>query len=163
MPVKMGVDPNKIVQPQPVPPGWYKLKLVGFKPETNKKKDGVNYKGIFEIMNPPPPPPDGSEFTKTIIDTMSNKMPRSINDISHGLGFPLEPDGELVGQWHPDAAAPEDVSKYQYRGPLLGRTMEAELAVTQYGNKIRQVRCAVTDCATKFPKIKHQLDMIGKQ
>jgi len=166
MPVKMGVDPEQIKAAQPQPAGWYKLKFVGFKPKKGgKDPNSINYNGMFEILNPQTPPPTG--LTARLFATMSTKMARHINDIVHGLGFSLEADGELPGQWVPDPSAPDDVEKFQYRGPLLGKVMEAELAETEYNgnkrNEIRQVRCAVSACATKYPDIKHQTDMIGKK
>lgn len=162
---KMGVDPEAIKAQVPQPDGWYKLKFLGFKPKKGAKDpNSVNYNGQFEILNPSLPGPNAS--TK-VYPTMSTKMPKHINDIVHGLGMSLEADGELPGQWVPDTADPENVEKMQYRGPLLGKTMEAELAVTEYNgnkrNEIRQVRCSVPSCATKHPDIKHQTNMIGKK
>ena len=85
----------------------------------------------------------------------------------HGLGFPLESDGSLPGNWVFDPKEPENVEKAQYKGPLMGRTMEAELAITSYNgnerNEFRQIRCAIHDCTSKFPDVKHQVNMIGKQ
>lgn len=158
----MGVDPEKIKAAKPQPAGWYKLKLVGFGPKkASKDPNSVNFNGKFEILNPA-----GQDFIKFIYAVMSDKMPRHINDIVHGLGFPLEQDGSIPGQWVFDPKEPENVEKAQYKGPLMGRTMEAELAVTNYQgndrNEIRQVRCAVADCASKYPDVKHQLNMIGK-
>jgi hypothetical protein len=163
---KMGVDPEQLKAPQPQPAGWYKLKFVGFKPTAGKKDpNSVNYNGTFEVLNPATPSPTGQPVR--MYATMSNKMPRHINDIVHGLGFSLEPDGELPGQWIADPAAPDDVTKMQYKGPLLGKTMEAELAETEYNgnkrNELRQVRCNVPGCAQKHPDIRHQTDMIGKK
>lgn len=165
-PVKMGVDPEAIKGTVPQPAGWYKLKLIGFKPKRGAKDpNSINYNGAFEIVNPAIA--KTANGTDRLYATMSIKMPKHINDIVHGLGFALEPDGELPGQWIPDTADPENVEKFQYRGPLLGKTMEAELAITSYNNndrnEIRQVRCAVPACATKFPDIKHQTNMIGKK
>lgn len=166
MPVKMGVDPEAVKATVPQPAGWYKLKLIGFKPKRGTKDpNGINYNGQFEIVNPAIA--KASQGADRCYATMSIKMPKHINDIVHGLGFTLEADGELPGQWVPDPAKPDDVEKFQYKGPLLGKMMEAELAITTFNNnernEIRQVRCAVQACATKFPDIKHQTDMIGKK
>jgi hypothetical protein len=163
--IKMGVDPEAIKATQPQPAGWYKLKLLGFKPKKGgKDPNSVNYNAQFEILNPAT---QGQNASTRLYATMSTKMAKHINDIVHGLGFALEPDGELPGQWVPDTADPNNVEKVQYRGPLLGKIMEAELAETEYdGNKrneIRQVRCTVAGCATKYPDIKHQTNMLGKK
>lgn len=162
MPVKMGVDPEKIKQAKVQPNGWYKVKLVKFGPKKNSKDaSSVNYNGQFEILNSA-----GPDFSKYVYDTMSDKMQKNLNDIMHGLGFALEKDGSIPGEWHEDPADPKNVEKYQYKGPLMGRTMEVELATDNYNgnerNKIRQVRCAVPDCAVKYPDIRHQTNMLGK-
>lgn len=165
MPVKMGVDPESIKAPQPQPAGWYKLKLTGFKPKMGKDKAGINYNGQFEVVNPATPPPAGRKVM--VFATMSTKFATAINDIVHGLGFALEADGELPGQWVPDPTDPENVEKMQYKGLLLGRTMEAELAETEYNgskrNEIRQVRCQVAGCNTKYPDIRHSTSLISKK
>lgn len=166
MPVKMGVDPEAVKATVPQPAGWYKLKLIGFKPKRGATDpNGINYNGTFEIVNPAIA--KANQGADRLFATMSIKMPKHINDIVHGLGFTLEADGELPGQWVPDPAKPDDVEKFQYKGPLLGKMMEAELAITTFNNnernEIRQVRCTVPDCAKKFPDIKHQTNMIGKK
>lgn len=163
MPVKMGVDPEKIKQPKTQPNGWYKLKLVGFKPKKSQKDaNSVNYNGQFEILNSA-----GPDFNKFVFATMSDKMQKHINDIVHGLGFALEKDGSIPGDWIEDPSDSSNVEKYQYKGPLMGRTMEAELSTTSYNgaerNEIRQVRCSVPDCTVKYPDIKHQTNMLGKR
>lgn len=163
MPIRMGVDPEKVKQAKVQPPGWYKLKLVGFKPKLSQKdKNSVNFNGQFEVLNSA-----GPDYNKFVFATMSDKMQKHVNDIVHGLGVPLEPDGSLPGQWIFDPKEPDNVEKAQYKGPLMGRTMEAELAVTTFGgndrNEFRQIRCAVPDCTSKFPDIRHQVNMIGKR
>ena len=83
------------------------------------------------------------------------------------LGFHIEPNGELPGRWIPDPADAENVKKMQYQGPLIGRTLEAELAITTYNgndrNEFRQVRCQIPDCAVKYPEVKHITNMLGKR
>lgn len=162
MPVKMSVDPERLKAAKPQPAGWYKLKLVGFKPKQSSKKDSVNYNAQFEVLNPA-----GPEFQKMVFATLNQKMATQIQDVVHGLGFPLEADGNLPGEWIVAPDDPDNVEKYQYKGPLIGRTMEAELAVTKFQNnpernEIRQVRCVVKDCVSKFPDIRHSVNMIGK-
>lgn len=162
----MGIDPEQLKAPAPQPAGWYKLKFVGFKPTKGKKDpNSVNYNGLFEVLNPAVPQADGR--APRLFVTLSTKMPRHINDVVHGLGFSLEPDGELPGSWIVDPSDPENVEKFQYKGPLLGKVMEAELAETEYqGNKrneLRQVRCSVPACPTKHPDMRHMTNMLGKQ
>jgi hypothetical protein len=163
MPVKMGVDPEKTKPAKIQPAGWYKLKLVKFAPKlSSKDKNSVNFNAQFEVLNSA-----GPEFQKTVYAVMSDKMARHICDIIHGLGLPLEANGDIPGKWISAPKDPDNVEKMQYQGPLYGRTMECELAITSYEgnerNEIRQVRCAVPDCAVKFPDIRHQTDMVGKK
>lgn len=161
-PVKMGVDPERLKAPKPQPNGWYKLKLVGFKPKLSSKKDSVNFNASFEVLNPA-----GPEYTKLVYHNLNQKFDRHINDVVHGLGFMLEKDGNLPGTWVFDPADPDNVEKAQYKGPLIGRTMEAELTTTTYQgnerNEIRQVRCAVPDCTSKNPDMRHQTNMISSK
>jgi|SRR6267143_2657088 len=161
-PVKMGVDPERINQAKVQPSGWYKLKLVGFKPKLSTKKDSINFNAQFEVLNSA----GGQDFMKFVFHNMNQKFEKNVNDIVHGLGFPLEADGSIPGQWVFDPIDPDNVEKAQYKGPLIGRTLEAELATTTWNsndrNEIRQVRCAVPDCSSKFPYIRHQTNMLGK-
>lgn len=157
---KMSVDPEATKAPKPVPAGWYKLKFKGFKPKISSKKDATNFNAQLETV-------EGKADTngKPIYMTMNTKMARTFVDFSHGLGFELTPTGEFVGKWIFDDKDPENVEKAQYQGPLLGRIMEAELAVTSYNgnerNEVKQIRCVVQGCATKNPEIKHLTNMIS--
>jgi hypothetical protein len=157
----MGVDPEKIKQAKVQPQGWYKLKLVGFKPKLSANKQSVNINAQFEVLNSA-----GPDFVKFVFNNMNTLFDKNINDIVHGLGFALEKDGSLPGNWIKDAKDPDNVEKWQYQGPLIGRTMECELAIKPWNgsdqNRIRQVRCTVPDCAVKFPDIRHQTNMLGK-
>ena len=158
---KMGVDPEATKAPKPVPNGWYKLKFKGFKQKVASKKDSVNYNAQLEIVENKP-----DYNGKPVYMGLNTKMARSHVDFSHGLGFALKPDGDYEGQWVFDPADPENVEKAQYKGPLLGRVLEAELITTTYQgnerNEVKQIRCVVPQCATKYPEIKHMTDMIGK-
>lgn len=160
MPVKMGVDPEKIKAPKPAPAGWYDLKFTGFRPKKSKAGDSINFNPVMEIINHP------TEAGKKVYETLSQKMDRAVNDFSHAFGFPLEADGSIPGDWIPDPNDLNNVEKMQYKGPLLGKTCRAELIVSTYNgndsNKVKQYACKVTDCAMKFPEIKHSTNLIGK-
>lgn len=161
-PVRMGVDPEDVKAPKPVEAGWYKLKLTGFKPKTSKDKQSINYNAVLEIVDARP----DQNGTK-VFAGMNTKFARLHADFCHGLGFPLNPDGTLPGDWIPDAKDAENVDKFQYRGPLMGKVMEAELATTTYQgnerNELKQIRCKLDGCATKFPDIKHLTNLIGSK
>lgn len=159
---KMGVDTEKLKASKPAPGGWYKLKLKGFRPKKGKNDpESVNYNAELEIVE------NKQEFNGIrAFMTLSTKFATQIQDFSHGLGFPLEPSGDIAGNWLADPADPENVEKMQYQGPLLGRTLDAELIESEYQgtpkNEVKQIRCKIDGCATKFPDIRHMTNMIKK-
>lgn len=159
---KMGVDPEKVKAPKPAPTGWYELKLTGFKPKMDKSKQGVNLNGQLEIVNNTVENND-----KKVYMTLSTKFDRLLADFSHGFGFPLKPDGTLMGDWVPDPSDPTNVEKAQYKGPLIGKIMKAELVVTSYQgnerNEVNQIMCKVDQCAVKFPEIRHMTRIVQQK
>jgi hypothetical protein len=160
MPVQMNVDPEKVKAPKPVAAAWYDLRLTGFKPKLAGKKDSVNFNAQLEVVSQKP-----EENGHKVYALLNTKMARQHADFAHGFGFPLNPDGSLPGDWIKDDKDPDNVEKYQYKGPLLGKIMHVELAVTSYQgnerNEIKQIKCKLPDCAVKFPDIKHTTNMIG--
>jgi len=151
---KMGVDPEKVKAPKPVPGGWYELKLTGFKPKWDKSKTGILLNAQLEIVNN-----TAENNGKKCYMGLSNKFDRVYADFAHGFGFPLNPNGTLPGDFVPDPADPSNVEKAQYKGPLLGKIMKVELVVTSYQgnerNEVNQIMCKIDQCAVKFPEIKH--------
>ena len=162
MPVKMGVDPEAIKAPKPAPAGWYDIKLTGFKPNRSKDKQSINFNAQMEIVNN-----TADNNGKKVYMGLNTKFARAHADFAHGFGFPLQPDGSLPGYWVPDTKDPENVDKYQYKGPLLGKIMNAELQVTSYQgnerNEVNQIKCKIDQCATKFPDIRHMTKMISSK
>lgn len=165
-PVRMGVDPEKLKSQPPLQDKEVvEVRLVGFRPKKNKKGDGVNYNAILQLVNHPML----QKFPEyKIFDTLSNKMPKVIQDFTHAFGFPLEPTGELVGQWVPDPNDVANVEKYQYKGPLIGKTARIEVGTQNWENQgersaVRRYYCKVDQCATKFPDIRHSTDLLKKK
>jgi len=160
MPVKMGVDPEQVKAPKPVQGGWYDLKLVGFKPKMSKDKGSLNLNANLVVVNA-----KAEENDTKVYMGLNSKFARAWADFAHGFGFPLNPDGTLPGDFIPDDKDKENVEKYQYKGPLLGKILHAELIVSTYQgnerNEVNQIRCKVDGCATKFPDIKHLTKMAG--
>jgi len=163
-PVKMGVDPEKLKAPKPVPGNqWYKLKFKGFRPKLNSKKDGsMNFNAELEVVESAPDN-NGSR----VFMTLSTKFERALLDFTHGLGFPMNVDGTFVGDWEFDPNDKENIEKAQYKGPLLGKTMDAELVTSSYQgnekNEVKQIKCKVEGCAIKFPDIRHITNMISNK
>lgn len=160
MPPKMGVDPEKLKAPKPVPGNqWYKLKFKGFRQKLDKSKQGMNFNAELEVVENKPE----TNGTKVYM-VLSTKFERALLDFSHGLGFPMNADGTFAGSWEFDQKEPENIEKAQYKGPLLGRTLDAELIVSIYQgsekNEVKQIKCAIDGCATKFPDIKHLTSLV---
>lgn len=165
---KMGVDPESTKAPKPVPAGWYELKLKQLKAALSKSGSGnINYTGYLEVVESPKPDQNGSMVFFKMTGGPYQGM--SVVDFCHMFGMHIEPDGSFPGgqsAWVFDPKAPEDVSKAQYKGPLLGRKGRAEVAINTYegndSNVVRQITCRVEKCAEKYPDIKHRLNLLGK-
>jgi len=170
-PVRMGVDPETTKAPKPVPAGWYDLKVKalrakytkGTKPEDGK----INYEIDTNVVSARDP-----NHNDSFVMVRANNGPFqgfAVVDICHGAGLHIEKDGSWPGglsAWSFDPKDPENVEKAQYKGPLLGRVLNAEVITTSWEgnerNSVKQIRCKVPDCAVKFPDIRHRLDLLGK-
>ena len=129
-------------------PDWYMLRLKAFRVKKNKAGDSYNLNPQFEILGGLP------GYDTALFDTMSLKFPQSTLDIVHGLGFSLEADGSIPGEFKADPSDPDNCEKWRYEGPLLGKEMRGELMLNTYGTnpvglKLRQVQCKVTGCVKK--------------
>ena len=168
---KMGVNPESIKAPKPVPADWYELKIKELKAKytkDSKPEEGrINYTAYCEVVNARNP-----EHNGTFVPMNMNNGPFqgfAVVDLCHGCGLHIEADGTFPGgmkAWTFDSKDPENVDKAQYKGPLLGRTFRAEVITSSYqgqeNNKVKQITCKLADCAIKYPEIKHRLDLLGK-
>jgi hypothetical protein len=163
MPFK--VDTSKIEGQEVFPPGIYEFKLAGFKPSA-AKTGSTNLNARFEMINHP-------EYAgRKVFDSLNEGGAFLWPDFCHALGLPMETDGDsswLPGEWNGDPAKfkEDDPSTWVYKGPLVGRVAKLEIAVDNWqgrdNNKIKRYFCAVADCATKFPKIRHSDDLLKKK
>lgn len=159
----MKLNPDKLKGMPPLPADQiYDLKFVGFQPKFVKgRTDAVNYRGQFEVINNP------NYINRKIFDNLNSGAEWIIQDFCHGLGLPLEklPDGSLTipGTFNGPEDKPEE---WKYVGPLVGRTCKVVLGIESYNgkdnNKIKQYICAVTNCATTFPEIRHSTNLLAK-
>jgi len=140
-----------------VPGGIYTLHMGGFKPTISKSNaDNVNLNPQLKIVN-------NKDFTgKPVFVSLPRSEGWMIQDFVHALGQEMEPDGSMPGEWEfPVQAQP---TTWRYKGPLLGKTMQAELVETTFnGNpqlKVKQFICAVKDCKTKYPDVVHSTNMV---
>ncbi len=162
---KMGVNPESLKAPKPVPGGWYDLRLKGLQCKMSASKKGYNYVAILEVVN------NKAEFNGSpVFYQMNNGFSQgeAAQDMTHGLGFPIETDGSFPGDWKlKDDTKPDDLDMAQYSGVLLGKTANAELVTDSYDgrerNVVKQFKCKVPDCATRFPDIRHKTDLRGKK
>lgn len=168
---KMGVNPEETKAPKPVPAGWYKLKVKGIVAKLSGSEKGYNYLAYTEVVE------NTADNNGTFVPVQMNNgfnLAKMSNDFVHGLGMTLETDGSFPGDWKlkdgNEKLPDDDIHKNdgaQYSGPMLGRVLEAELAIEQYQgldkNVVKQIKCAVKDCTQKFPDIRHLTDWRGKK
>jgi hypothetical protein len=165
MAFQMKVSNSKIEGQEVIPPQVYELKLVAFNPKQSKNGGSVNLNPVLEVVSP-------VEYAgRKVFDTLNTGGAWTYPDFCHAFGLPMETDGNdswLPGQWDGDTAKfkEDDASTWVYKGPLVGRTAKVEVAVDNYNgrdnNKVRRYFCAVPDCTTKFPKIRHSEDLLKK-
>jgi hypothetical protein len=161
----MKVSNEKIEGQEVIPPQIYELKLVAFKPKLSKSGTSTNLNPIMEVVSP-------VEYAgRKIFDNLNTSAAWTYPDFCHAFGLPMETDGKdswLPGTWDGDGSKfkEDDPTTWAYKGPLVGRTAKVEVAVDNYngkdGNKVRRYFCAVADCQTKFPKIRHSEDLLKR-
>lgn len=169
MAFKMGMSKEDLSGPPPVPNGVYDLQVVGFRPKLTKNGDGLNYNVEMTVYGNP------ELENKKVFHPLSTLFGVSIRDFSHACGLQLEkiadPEkpGEfldvLPGTFENMAQYPDDPSKWgKYIGPLTNKILKAELATTVYQgkekNEVRVFFCAVPNCATLEPDLKHSTNLI---
>lgn len=158
----MKVSNEKLEGQDVFPAGQYDIKLIKFKP-SKAKTGSINLNAMMEVENHP-------DFAgRKLYDPLNEGGAFTWPDFCHAFGLPMETDGAtswLPGEWNGNPASfkEDDPTTWVYKGPLLGRKAKVEVAVDNYNgrdnNKIRRYFCAVADCATKFPKIKHIQDLL---
>lgn len=164
---RMGVSKEAVEGRENINPGIYEVRLVSFGPKFSKPQEGreqtLNLNPKMEIINNP------DVVNRFVFDTL-NQNAFYQADFVHCFGVEMEQEGDtyyLPGTWDSDPAFdPAKAETYKYRGPLLGKVGKVEIAIDVYqgksNNKIRRFFCAVEDCATKFPQIKHSTDLMRK-
>lgn len=164
MPFTMKISKDKIAGQEVIPSGTYDIKLVLFKPGA-AKSGTLSLNPMMEVIN-------NQEYaSRKLFDTLNIGGAFTYPDFCHCFGLPMETDGKdfwLPGAWDGDAAKfkEDDYSTWVYKGPLVGRTGKVEVIVDNYNgrdnNKINRYFCAIPDCQTKFPDIKHSTNLVRK-
>jgi len=169
MAVRMGVSKDSLTAPEPVEEDIYELKLEGFKPKLSNNGDSVNFNPQLRIVSGAT---TGTKYAgKTpLFENLNSNSGWIQNDFVHAFGFPMDelPDGSLAmpGQFD----GPEDKPElWKYSGPLVGKTFKAQVIKQEYekkdkskgvSNKIKMYICAIPDCNTKYPKMRHSDNLV---
>jgi hypothetical protein len=177
MAFRLGVSKDKIEGAIALPAGIYDLKLASFKPKFSKPNPqnpgaplSLNLNAMMVVVNNPQYDGSNGERASAVFEGLNQNAGWIMLDFCHAFGLPLETDGNeywLPGSWDSDASFdPNNAETYKYVGPLLGRTCRVEVGIETYNgkdtNKVRRYLCAIDDCATKFPEIKHREDLLKK-
>lgn len=154
---KFKVPKDTIEGPEVMPSGKYVVRLDGFKPALSKGKDSINYNPVLRVVAPE------DYKDRNVYFNMNSNFGPAITDLAHGFGFKLEKDSDgdyvIPGEFEgPD----EDMTRWAYKGPMLGKTAEIDLALDSYEGKDRNAilrfYCQVPECDTR-----HADSLIGKR
>ena len=162
----MSVNADTLEAPKPVPAGWYKLRVKGI--VIKKSPKGYNYEVYLTTVEQP------AETNDKFVSYMAfNGFSQGelLQEFSHAMGFAMEISGDqasLPGDFTlKDATKPDEWEGAQYTGVLLGKVGEAELYIDNFNNnernRVKQWKCKVDQCATRFPKVRHKTDLRGKK
>lgn len=172
MAFQIGASRQQLSGPAPVDNNIYELQVAGLKPKLSKAGDSLNYNAEFTIINNP------ALEGRKVFSSLNTKFFTAIRDFVHATGNVCEvvqvqnPEtGEieeqfvLPGIFENQEQHPDDPSLWgAYRGPLTNATFKAEVVKTEYQgklkNEIRAYFCAVPNCATLEPDMKHSTSLI---
>jgi hypothetical protein len=129
-----------------LPAGTYDVRLDGFKPRKSKKGDSVNLNAIFKVINNP------TYNDREIWLNCNTSFPPAMYDMAHGMGVPFEAEDTADPQFPGEFQGPDDdPSKWNYIGPLIGRTGQIEVADKDNGkggtnSGVKRFFCQVAGC-----------------
>lgn len=148
---RMGVSTESLEGQKAFEPGFYDFRLDGFKPKKAKSGDSTNFNPDMRVIN------HATRNDDKIFFNLNSAAGWIQKDFVHCLGLQMEIDGDMAfmpGDWQPDPQEPNNVSKYTYSGPMVGRTGRVEIAVRkdQKGKDqsyVKQLLCQVPGCQEK--------------
>jgi hypothetical protein len=149
---RMGVSKDKLEGRKPLPSGFYEFRCDGFKPKASKDKNSTNFNPQLKVINNAQGLND--EF---IFFNLNSNAGWIMKDFVHCLGLQMEVDGDqafMPGNFKEDPNDSENVEKYKYEGPMVGRTGRVEIGVRKDDkNKdqsyVKQLLCKVPGCVEK--------------
>lgn len=158
MAFKMAWSKEELTGAPPVPAGMYTVMFKGFRPKTSKDGNSVNFNAEFEIISP-------EEYKgRRVFHSLNTGAGFIFTCFVHAAGLQMEEvQNENAGTEKADLTIPgvlegsDDPNKkpedWKYQGPLTNKTMQVELAETEYQgkkrNEVRQFICAVPGCTEK--------------
>lgn len=149
---RMGVSTESLKGQPPLPVGIYHFRLDGFKPKKSKAGTSTNFNPVLKVINHP------SLNDRDIFCNLNTGAGFIQLALVHALGLQMEVEGDtayMPGKFIEDPGDPDNVEKWRYEGPLLGRTGRLEVWETTYENKkqskIKQFFCAHAGCTEKHP------------
>ena len=158
MPFQMSYNRAELSGKSAVPPGWYHIQFIQFRPKVAKSDpNSFNYNAEFEIVNHP-------EYEgRRVFVTFSNKFVAQLQAWVHACNMEFEEikDGnegtEAAGHKLPGTLIgfkeyPNEPEKWSYQGPLKNAICKAELFIDDQGNnKPKQFECRIDGCRVKHP------------
>lgn len=157
----------------PVPTGIYELRVVKFRPKISAKGNSLNYNLESEVVNM-----NDDLDSKRVFHPLNTLFSIAIWDFVHACGLEMEKvevveDGVpkeilvLPGIFENADANPDDPSQWgDYKGPLTNKVFRADVVETSFQgkpkNEIRAFLCALPNCETLHPDVKHSTNLIKK-
>jgi hypothetical protein len=172
MAFKMGMSKEVLSGPKHVPNGLYELQVTGFRPKVAKSGESLNYNAEFTITGNP------LYENRKVFHPLNTSFAVAIRDFVHACGLPLETitvptsadadqheEQVLPGTFENADTNPDDPTKWgKYIGPLTNKIFKAELVTTTYQgkdkNEVRCFFCALPNCSTLEPDLKHSQNLI---
>lgn len=151
----MNFSKDQLSGAQPVPAGPYTLQLKQFRPKFSKDKESISLNAELEIVG-------NAEYDgRKVFAGLNSKAPWMLNDFIHATGLAMEEVQDantgtekanytIPGVFENADTDPDHPENWKYLGALTNKTMQVELAETEYQgkkrNEVRQYVCAVPNC-----------------
>jgi hypothetical protein len=179
LPFKLHISKEQVEGKEALPEGLYEVRFIKFSPKwTNqgnlteeqwKAARSINLRAEYEVLKHP-------EYAGTAIYDTLNVGPKTplfgLMDMCHAFGLNMDYDKdsesyEIPGMdsvMHSPNFDPEKPETWEYRGPLIGKVAQVEIGHRMFNGKPqptpRRWFCAIPDCASRYPTIRHSQNMI---